>query len=220
MALSNPPTPTESAPTALKTMTEATVSKKSGEKSCRPTHPKQLKTLSFSQVEIRQYERILGDNPAVTSGPAVSLAWGHFDGKVLPVDDYESNRPPRRHKMELQLSSVERKSILEQAGFTREDIYSSEQEIKKIQHNRFTSRYAIRGWERAEIIWQSICRKWKRFATRVSQHEKLDSVWENATGESKAGKTIDHEEEMKETEHSLTDELEQEMALEGTENFD
>ena len=48
------------------------------------------KSVSFHEVHIREFERIVGDNPAVSACPAVSIAWDHHSENTHKVDHVES----------------------------------------------------------------------------------------------------------------------------------
>ena len=52
------------------------------------------KTVAFARVEIRYYERILGDNPSCTAGPPMSIGWRYDPSQtvVFGVDEYEMAR--------------------------------------------------------------------------------------------------------------------------------
>ena len=56
------------------------------------------RSVSFSRLNIRQYERVLGDNPSCSSGPSVSLGWKYKDVPSMDIDAYEFRRS-RRHML-------------------------------------------------------------------------------------------------------------------------
>jgi len=60
---------------------------------------------SFSTLEIREYAITLGDNPGGCHGPPLTIEWDHdMDRtKIVELDDYESNRGPRRDRSALQV---------------------------------------------------------------------------------------------------------------------
>eukprot|EP00559_Dactyliosolen_fragilissimus_P006331 CAMPEP_0184856108 /NCGR_PEP_ID=MMETSP0580-20130426/1284_1 /TAXON_ID=1118495 /ORGANISM="Dactyliosolen fragilissimus" /LENGTH=249 /DNA_ID=CAMNT_0027350927 /DNA_START=289 /DNA_END=1039 /DNA_ORIENTATION=- len=70
--------------------------------------------VSFSTLEIRTYESIIGDHPCCTSGPPISLGW-HYDPSAtieLNIEDFEKRQSIRRHRSELRLSCMERREFL------------------------------------------------------------------------------------------------------------
>ena len=100
------------------------------------------KGVSFNTVEIKQYERLPGDNPSVSCGVPLSLGWEVVDTQILSVDEYEAQlgvtRIPRT-KQELALGQEERKTLLQESwGYSDEEItdastLSKDFKIKRIQ---------------------------------------------------------------------------------------
>ena len=48
-------------------------------------------SVSFSDVEVRSHEIILGDNPAVSKGPPLTIDWDAFKSTMCSVDKYEQD---------------------------------------------------------------------------------------------------------------------------------
>ena len=61
--------------------------------------------VAWGSIGIREYARIAGDNPAVTSGPPISLGWDYAAEVRLSVEDYEAGHPPRRAYTEMVMPS-------------------------------------------------------------------------------------------------------------------
>jgi len=72
------------------------------------------RNLSFHSVEIRPYSQVLGDHPCCSAGPPISLGWEYDPNAVTvqQVDEYETNREPRRSRKDMKLDCEERKKIL------------------------------------------------------------------------------------------------------------
>jgi hypothetical protein len=95
------------------------------------------KSVSFHRIEIREHERALGDNPAVSKGPALSIGWGSVNALSLNVDEYEEFRPPRRTRSELQMPpTVRRQLLVEQVGVNRSEINAASREAERIKQSR------------------------------------------------------------------------------------
>jgi len=103
--------------------------------------------VSFSTIEIRQYERILGDNPSSQSGPSLSIGWNYDKNKTIVknIDDYEDECQARENDNEraqrqtksgrMLLQRHEREEILKSLGYSRAEMASA---IR--QNNRCKSR--------------------------------------------------------------------------------
>lgn len=110
-----------------------------------PIKPKSLKRVSFDKIYIREHRRILGDHPAVSSGPALTIDWydendaGVRDDVLnrschdpanaalrcrtieVSVDDYEDTREPRKSCVPI-VPLRKRIRLLQDAGVPINDI--------------------------------------------------------------------------------------------------
>lgn len=101
--------------------------------------PRSHKTkVSFSNVEVRQYERILGDNPAVSCGPPISIGWNYLEERTVrvPIDDYEYYHCGYHDDCEMILSREERAEMLLDLGFDQKEIARSVRINYKLKRNR------------------------------------------------------------------------------------
>uniref|UniRef100_A0A7S4T570 Uncharacterized protein n=1 Tax=Ditylum brightwellii TaxID=49249 RepID=A0A7S4T570_9STRA len=93
-----------------------------------------VRRVSFSTVEVRQYERIIGDHPCCVSGPPLSIGWKHDTKKTrrYSLDDHDSycrnNRPSS-----MRLSCEQRISLLLERGVQRKQVDRSIQKRTKEQ---------------------------------------------------------------------------------------
>ena len=110
-----------------------------------PTKP--TRKISFDCVEIREYNRILSDNPATTNGPPVGLGWNYSPEDTLRIDletyeSYQSNA--RRSKRQLAIPSQVRQEMLLEEGYSRGEIARTVREIRKIREQRNVSFHHIK----------------------------------------------------------------------------
>jgi len=69
--------------------------------------------LSFTNVEIREYQLVPGSNPSVSSGPPVELGWAHTDHTSVDIDQWESIRDGRRRlQAQMRIPPHVRKALL------------------------------------------------------------------------------------------------------------
>jgi hypothetical protein len=96
------------------------------------------KNVSFGLILVREYDRVVGDNPTVRVGPPMSIGWEFVQKQGVPVDIYEKIKRPRRPTSDLRMCSLTRKSILRyEFGVSLEDIRAAEKIARKIQRQRF-----------------------------------------------------------------------------------
>jgi hypothetical protein len=78
--------------------------------------------VSFSHIEMRDYEIKMGNNPSCTSGPPLELGWRYNKVSPITIDTYEETRGPRRDRTEMMVPSHYRKEKLMEFGYTSRDI--------------------------------------------------------------------------------------------------
>jgi hypothetical protein len=102
--------------------------------------PKSNRTrkIDFSTVEVRQYERILGDNPSCSSGAPVSIGWKFFQERTLclSVDEYEYYHGHFRDECDMVLDRQERETLLYELGYSEKDLAKVVRENVKMKKNR------------------------------------------------------------------------------------
>mmetsp|Transcript_2759 Transcript_2759/g.3921 ORF Transcript_2759/g.3921 Transcript_2759/m.3921 type:complete len:317 (-) Transcript_2759:146-1096(-) len=101
------------------------------------------RVVSFDTVQIRQYERALGDNPAVRAGPPLAIGWKYNVTPNKSVEDFEEmrkNENKRRFGKDLLVSPRSRRALLMQEWkISHKHIVKVEKQIKAVRHNRNTT---------------------------------------------------------------------------------
>ena len=144
--------------------------------------PMSLRTkVSFNQIEIREYSRCMGDNPATTNGPSLSIDWDYNVAGTYAVDEYEDLRVPRRR---LSQTCCIPRAIREDILLTHTDVTTNEmkkavEEIRVAQFRRNMSLASreLDGWNQFR---ESIGRRLRRWQTGVSKKREQELLWENA----------------------------------------
>ena len=92
-------------------------------------------SVHFGTVEIRQYEYCLGDNPACSSGPPITLDWKYSTVGAFPVHDYDDYRSEDRHGEASQISYYDRVELLRKLGYSRSEMMKAEKQRKRTRLN-------------------------------------------------------------------------------------
>lgn len=123
--------------------------------------------IRFTEVNIRLYNRILGDNPAVTEGPPIQLSWEYTQQDPKSIDEYESKRVPRRPRRHLVLNSNTRRNQMHlHFEYSQDDIDKASEGVKKIQKQRQLSKLTTPSREKREELAQKVTRTIKRTFSR------------------------------------------------------
>jgi len=134
----------------------------------------------FSCVDIREHERVAGDNPCVTRGVPLSIGWGYYQHSSIALEEYEFNRGPPRDKIEMMVPPNIRNQILrDEFGVPAADINASikEANVTKKQRRSTLGAEPLEGWLEAA---QSSKRKFKRFVKGTSTAKEEEKIWARA----------------------------------------
>ena len=98
-------------------------------------------SVSFGVVQVREFERIVGDHPCVSDqGPPLSLGWGYYDdGVETPVDSFEMTHGPYPFKQkDFQPLNAEVRRIILQHFFdvSCTEIYEAQKEVERTRKQR------------------------------------------------------------------------------------
>jgi hypothetical protein len=126
-------------------------------------NPGRRKVVSFGQIQVREYNRVLGDNPTVRVGPPMSLGWEFVQKRAVPVDVYEK-RKRSRTSSDLRMASFTRNSILRhEFDVSLEEIRAAEKIARNIQRQRCQTMHRGKTVTAIEYAMESAKRKMHRF---------------------------------------------------------
>jgi len=98
------------------------------------------RSVSFTSVDVREYDQTIGDNPSCRSGPPLSLDWSYSKKHKQPntLDQYEIERQDRARSLsQLHVTKYRRRNLLSfNWGHSEEEMKSARQETKKLQRQR------------------------------------------------------------------------------------
>lgn len=137
---------------------------------------KQHCSVSWGEVEIREYEVVLSDNPSAKHGPSIGLGWEYhwaesvqllahdedtgivaiqphrIEGGRTTVDLYESIRPSNQRNqvmLDLYWSSFDREALLHEK-YTDEEIKRAMEERLVVSRARNRSKLYMTSWARSK----------------------------------------------------------------------
>lgn len=131
------------------------------------------KSVHFGKVTIREYPRILGDNPGCDEGPSLSIGWEYEERSPMPLSDYESLRFRWGFFREMKLSREKRKDLLNRIGYTDADISESIRSSNRIRHQRKVSTLTSMVNEKVFRAVGNASRRVRRVVLRPTGHETL-----------------------------------------------
>lgn len=145
--------------------------------------------VSFSHVQLREYNRQVGDNPTVSSGCPLAIGWKFNKRGKLDIDTYEADRDKDPVPCE-RLSSKQREKLLSEVGG------HSQRQIMEGQVNAYFGRQlraetldqigGLRNYksigprERLFIMRESAVRKFDRAKKGISHTLEQQKLWDDA----------------------------------------
>ena len=112
-------------------------------------------SLNFKSVEIREYPRIIGDNPSCSGGAPMSIDWAHYPQQYYNIDEFEGAHPSRRKRSEMVMpSDVRHQMLMKDWGCSMKSIVKASQERKEVAELRkktaSQSEFSFKAEERME----------------------------------------------------------------------
>mmetsp|Transcript_19640 Transcript_19640/g.54604 ORF Transcript_19640/g.54604 Transcript_19640/m.54604 type:complete len:182 (-) Transcript_19640:814-1359(-) len=119
--------------------------------------------VTFGNVQIREYERIVGDHPDTKIGVPLALGWHYEEQEDQTLEHYEETRTS---KGMLRMSSITRKNILHQVfGIPEEELRNAEKEVQRIRKRRQHSNKQSKASAKTESAVRAFGRKMRRALT-------------------------------------------------------
>ena len=138
--------------------------------------------VSFANVNIREYERVLGDNPSVRSGPPISIGWRYSPSPlIMSIEDFETGKGPPRSSAEFCVPKIVRESMLkEHAEVSRPMMAAAVRVIQKDKAQRRKTVVNL-GMAPVEEKIEGIKRKVRSILRPSTSYSNLEArLWDEA----------------------------------------
>lgn len=137
------------------------------------------KAVTFSHVDLREYERVPGDNPCVRGGVPLSIGWKHVQHDPICLDDYERFKGPPRDKIEMMVpASVRRSMLRDEFGASIHELNAA-MKSANISKRQRAHTIASENSEVFQEVLESAERKFKRVVGKAASSEKqAEELWE------------------------------------------
>lgn len=156
-------------------------SEQSSQDSTSQVKEKNEKHVRFEYVYVRDYERVVGDNPSCTIGPPVGIGWNYGETRRILIDSFEATKTYHRSVSRLVLSREAREALLINWGASFHDIVESVRGNLKIKNQRRQTITNLGKVERIEEAFESATRKLKSaLLLRRSTGNKVKRLQEQA----------------------------------------
>jgi hypothetical protein len=104
----------------------------------------------FSHVQIRVYPIDIGDNPSCLKGVPISMEMKHSHEQTIDVNEH--CRRPKRALIELKMRSLDRERMLEDAGFSFQQIHAAIRTVKVDRFRRIKTNRTLKYSQQLEVL--------------------------------------------------------------------
>ena len=104
------------------------------------------RSVSYGSVKIREYERVVGDNPGVSSGVPIGIGWNYHVVEETDLDDVQLQQ--KDSSPAVPLTSEERETVLKRWNYSSGEIDESRHEVSRIQSQRDKSNASLMRYHR------------------------------------------------------------------------
>ena len=134
------------------------------------------RTVHFEFVEIREYAITIGDNPYCSRGVPISLDWDYSEGRVVPIDLFESANKRRRRKnaRRMLLDPIQRRDLLWRCGHDLDDIEEAAKANEKENFRQSFNLYFLPVFVLQEL-WESQSERLRGWTSKVKGHRSKES---------------------------------------------
>jgi len=123
---------------------------------------KKHKAVRFNDIQIRDYERTVGDNPSCSSGPPIAIGWAHGNTRFVNIDNYEHSRSGRRTQKKLVLNRQSREALLAYWDVPVNEIVEAIRGNVRVKNQRRQTVTNLGKVEKLEEAFESATRKLKK----------------------------------------------------------
>jgi hypothetical protein len=116
--------------------------------------------VSFANVEVRFYNRIVSDHPSCTAGPPIGIGWEYSPGEVYNLAEWEDLRDRLRRPTGLRLDRPKRERILRAWGVSDRELVAAIRAATKTKAQRRTTVHNL-GVQKMEEKLERAARKVK-----------------------------------------------------------
>ncbi len=132
------------------------------------------KSVSFKTIEVREYERILGDHPDTTFGPPIAIGWGFIEHDAVDLDDYESQR--KKSGIKVLLAHTRRRILRDVYEYSEKDLRKAELDVSRIFYQRSQTKSLGKFEESCEELREKATKSMKNIGRKLTQSVRFTRV--------------------------------------------
>uniref|UniRef100_A0A7S4QTM1 Uncharacterized protein n=1 Tax=Ditylum brightwellii TaxID=49249 RepID=A0A7S4QTM1_9STRA len=144
---------------------------------------KRKQSVSFGTIEVRAYERMVGDHPCVSTGAPITLGWKYNQHDGISVDKYERARGSARQLAQLRIPrEVRIQILLEHANVSLRDVKEAELSALKARGEMRKSMKRARTPRKGQVdeMKENARRRLRQIMSGARKKQEEEELWRNA----------------------------------------
>jgi hypothetical protein len=125
------------------------------------------RSVSFKTIEVREYERVLGDHPNTTHGPPMSIGWAFVEHDAIDVDDYEATR--KTNGITVLLAHTRRRILRDDYDYSDKELRKAEVDVARTFSQRCRTMNLGKFEEACEELREKAAKSMKKFGGNVKR---------------------------------------------------
>lgn len=95
--------------------------------------------VSFKSIQVREYERVLGDHPNAREGPPIAIGWAFVEHDALDLGQYEEDckRKKKGRLVPVVPAATRRRLLRDIYNYTEKELCRAEHEVFRTCRERF-----------------------------------------------------------------------------------
>ena len=129
------------------------------------------RSVSFKTIEVREYERVLGDHPNTTHGPPMAIGWAFIEHGAVDVDEYEAKR--KTNGITVLLAQTRRRILRDDYNYSDKELRRAEIDVARTFYQRCRTMNLGKFEEACEELREKAAKSMKKFGGNVKRKVNL-----------------------------------------------
>lgn len=139
-----------------------------------PSMTKKARSVSFKTIEVREYERILGDHPDTTFGPPIAIGWAFVEHDAIDLDEYESQR--NKSGIKVLLAHTRRRILHDVYEYSEKELRKAELDVSRIFYQRSQTKTLGKFKESCEELREKATKSVKNIGRKLTKSVRFTRV--------------------------------------------
>ena len=133
------------------------------------------RSVSFKTIEVREYERVLGDHPSTKYGPPMSIGWAFVEHDAIALDEYEAQRK-QKNGITVLLAQTRRSILRDDYNYSDKELHEAERDAARTFYQRCRTMNIGKFEEACEELREKAAKSIKKFGGNMKRKANISRV--------------------------------------------